>query len=376
MNLSKEELKRYSRHLLLQEIGLEGQQKIKEASVLIVGTGGLGSPLAMYLAASGIGRIGLVDFDNVDISNLQRQIIHGTSDVGESKLSSASKRIKEINPNIQLDLYNERITRENALEIIEGYDIVADGTDNFATRYLINDACVLLKKPNVFGSIRQFEGQVSVYWAEKGPCYRCLFPQPPVAGSVPSCSEAGVMGILPGVIGTIQATEIIKLIIGKGTNLIGKLLRYDALEMEFNKIAFEKDCSCPICGEHASIRELIDYEEFCGKKPPKDLLAYRISTKDLMALIDKGEDIVLLDIRDEFEHKLGRIENSIHIPMQQIAEQLNQIPTDKAVIVYSQMGIKGNKVVKFLKNNGFRNCSNLIGGIDSWQQSQCQKQAF
>ncbi len=370
MNLSKEDLKRYNRHIILPEIGLEGQQKIKDASVLIVGSGGLGSPLAMYLAASGIGRIGLVDFDNVDVSNLQRQIMHGTSDVGKPKLESAYRRIKDINPNVNLELFHERITRENALQIIKDYDVVADGTDNFATRYLINDACVLLHKPNVFGSIRQFEGQVSVYWAEKGPCYRCLFPEPPAPGTVPSCSEAGVMGILPGVIGTLQATEVIKVILGKGSNLVGKLLSYDAMEMDFKKISFSKDKNCPICGEHPTVTELIDYEQFCGKKPPKNLLAHRISTRDLKKMISTSSDLFILDVRENYELKLGVIENSVHIPMNEVAAKLDTLPKDKAIVVYCQMGIRSNKIVEFLKTNGFKNCSNLIGGIESWQQLQ------
>ncbi|MBI9061315.1 MAG: molybdopterin-synthase adenylyltransferase MoeB [Marinilabiliaceae bacterium] len=264
MTLSQEELKRFARHTILPEIGIEGQVKLKKASVLIIGTGGLGSPIALYLAASGIGHMGLVDFDVVDESNLQRQILHGTSNIGSSKLTSAAESIQEINPFVKLDLYNEILTSENALSIIKKYDVVTDGTDNFQTRYLINDACVLTGKPNVFGSIRQFEGQASVYWAEQGPCYRCLFPEPPSPGSVPSGAEAGVIGVLPGVIGTLQATEVIKVILGIGEPLIGRLLNYDALKLSFNEVKFMKDPDCPICGEHPSITKLIDYDTFCG----------------------------------------------------------------------------------------------------------------
>ena len=314
MTLTTEDLQRYNRHIILPEIGIEGQQKLKNAKVLLIGTGGLGSPLALYLAASGIGTIGLVDFDTVDISNLQRQVIHETNDVGKPKLESASRRLLAINPHLKLNLYNERLTRLNALDVIEQYDVVADGTDNFATRYLINDACVLLNKPNVFGSIRQFEGQLSVYWAEKGPCYRCLFPDPPMPGTVPSCSEAGVMGVLPGVVGTLQATEVIKLILEKGTPLIGKLLNYDALEMSFTKLSIAKDPSCAICGTQATIKELIDYDIFCGLETTTILKQDHLSPQELKALMATKKELFLLDVRETYEVAQAKIENSINIP--------------------------------------------------------------
>ena len=309
MDLSKSELKRYSRHLLLSEVGVEGQLKLKNASVLIVGLGGLGSPLAMYLTASGVGKLGLIDNDVVDESNLQRQIIHSTSDVGRLKNDSAANKLKAINPDINLEQFNEALTSKNAMEIIANYDIVADGTDNFQTRYLVNDACVLLGKPNVYGSIYRFEGQASVFWAKNGPCYRCLFPNPPAAGSVPSCEEAGVLGVLPGIVGMIQSTEVVKLILGKGTSLIGRLLMYDALEMRFSEIKLKPNPDCKVCGNSPEIKELIDYDEFCGvKKSKTDVSDKSDALKDwesniemqpqvLSELIEQKHDLFLLDVR-------------------------------------------------------------------------------
>jgi len=367
MTLSQEELKRFARHTILPEIGLEGQIKLKQASVLIIGTGGLGSPIALYLAASGIGRMGLVDFDVVDESNLQRQIIHGTSNVGMSKLESAAERIREINPFVQLDLYNEKLTRHNALDIIRKYDVITDGTDNFQTRYLVNDACVLTGKPNVFGSIRQFEGQASVYGTEQGPCYRCLFPEPPAPGSVPSCAEAGVMGVLPGVIGTLQATEVIKLILNIGEPLIGRLLSYDALRMSFKEVKFMKDPDCPICGKHPSITELIDYDEFCGMNNQAKIdMQENITANELKALMEKAADLVLIDVREPYELSMGCIQGATNIPMGQVPHHTDQIPRDKSVIIYCHSGMRSYNVQQYLKQNGYTNISNLEGGIEAW----------
>ena len=365
MSLTKEELDRYKRHTILPEIGHEGQTKLKNAAVLIVGTGGLGSPIAMYLAASGVGRIGLVDFDVVDTSNLQRQIIHKSNKVGTAKTLSAESTLKEINPLIQIDLYNEALTTNNALDIIRQYDIIADGTDNFATRYLVNDACVLSHKVNVFGSIRQFEGQVSVFGQKEGPCYRCLFPEPPEPGTVPSCAEAGVMGVLPGVIGTLQATEIIKQITGIGVPLIGRLLNYDALNMQFNEIKFIKDLECPCCGENPSIKELFNYEELCGTSSMP--LQEEISAVELKKLIANNTAPILIDVREPIELQGGNIPNSINIPMQEIPARLNELPNDRPLVIYCHLGIRSLHVINYLKSNGYENLSNLTGGIDAWE---------
>lgn len=367
MSLSKEERKRFSRHISLTEVGVEGQQKLKDASVLIVGTGGLGSPIALYLAASGVGRLGLIDFDVVDESNLQRQIIHGTSDIGVSKLKSAAKRIKEVNPFVKLDLYEQRLTADNAINIINQYDVVTDGTDNFQTRYLVNDTCVLTGKPNVFGSIRQFEGQVSVYWAEQGPCYRCLFPDPPAPGSVPSCAEAGVLGVLPGVIGTLQATEVIKLILNIGEPLIGRLINYNALKMSFNQVKFMKDPDCPVCGQQPKIKKPIDYDAFCGlEKDNHTETKVEITAKELYDLLKSQQDIVIIDVRESEELASGIIPNATHIPMDQILENINQIPKDMKVIVYCHLGIRSYNVQQLLKQQGYNNVINLTGGIEAW----------
>ena len=375
MKLTKSEIKRYSRHLLLSEVGVEGQLKLKKASVLIVGLGGLGSPLAMYLAASGVGRLGLIDNDVVDESNLQRQIIHGTSDVGRLKNDSAIEKLKEINPEITLKQYNEALTSKNAMGIIADYDIVADGTDNFQTRYLVNDACVLLGKPNVYGSVYRFEGQASVFWAKKGPCYRCLFPNPPAAGSVPSCEEAGVLGVLPGIIGMIQSTEVVKLILGKGSSLIGRLLMYDALEMRFSEIKLKPNPDCKVCGESQEIKELIDYDAFCGVKKSEDTIHEKVHAlknwesnvemqpQVLSELINQDHDLILLDVRESYEYDICNIKGAVLMPMNQIANNLGALPKGKKIVVMCHHGSRSRVVINYLKNEGFESLYNLDGGI-------------
>ncbi len=364
MLLTKKELDRYKRHTILPEIGHEGQQKLKDAAVLVVGTGGLGSPIAMYLAASGVGRIGLIDFDVVDASNLQRQIIHKSSMIGKAKTLSAKNTLKEINPFIQIDLYNEALTPTNALEIIAPYDIITDGTDNFATRYLVNDACVISKKINVFGSIHQFEGQVSVFGQIDGPCYRCLFPEPPDPGTIPSCAEAGVMGVLPGVIGTLQATEVIKQITGIGTPLVGRLLNYNALDMQFEEVKFMKDPDCPCCGDTPEITVLQDYDTLCGTTT---LLNEEISASELKKLVEGKNAPFLIDVREPNELKGGYLPGAINIPLQQVPYRLDEIPKDQPVVLYCHLGMRSLHVINFLKTNGYNNLINLSGGIDAWE---------
>lgn len=374
MELTKEELKRYSRHLLLSEVGVAGQLKLKKASVLIVGLGGLGSPLAMYLAASGVGRLGLIDNDVVEESNLQRQVIHCTSDVGRLKTDSASDKLKAINPEIIVEQFNEALTSENAMEIIADYDIVADGTDNFQTRYLVNDACVLLGKPNVYGSVYRFEGQTSVFWKKKGPCYRCIYPNPPEAGSVPTCEEAGVLGVLPGIVGMLQSTEVLKLIIGKGAPLIGRLLLYDALEMKFSEIKLKPNPNCKVCGSMPEIKILIDYDKFCGVKKVDEIQSSsslkkwesnkQMQPQVLSKLLQKNNDLFLLDVRETYEYNICNIKNSILIPMGQIANNIKVLPKDKKIVVICHHGSRSKAVVTFLKNEGFEELYNLEGGID------------
>ncbi|WP_439184602.1 molybdopterin-synthase adenylyltransferase MoeB [Carboxylicivirga taeanensis] len=367
MLLTAHELERYRRHIILPELGHEGQLKLKQASVLIIGTGGLGSPVAMYLAASGVGHIGLVDFDVVDLSNLQRQIIHRTSFVGQQKTWSASEALREINPHVRLSVFDHPLNRNNALEIIQQFDIICDGTDNFATRYLINDACVLAGKFNVFGSIRQFEGQVSVFGSPDGPCYRCLFPEPPEPGTVPSCAEAGVLGVLPGVIGTLQATEVIKQITGIGAPLVGRLLKYDALAMHFGEVKFRKDPDCACCGDSPSITELVDYEAFCGAQQQWGH-AEEVSAAELLQLIsDSTNQLTLIDVRAPFELLEGEIEGAINIPMDDIPDRMNDIPKEGPVVVFCHLGMRSRHVINFLKKEGFSNLINLTGGIAAWQ---------
>ncbi|MFN8005827.1 MAG: molybdopterin-synthase adenylyltransferase MoeB [Terriglobia bacterium] len=371
--LSPEEIQRYSRHLIMPEVGMDGQKKLKAAKILLVGTGGLGAPLGLYLAAAGIGRIGLVDFDVVDFSNLQRQVIHSTRDVGRPKLLSAKEKILGINPFIQVDTYETMLKSDNAMDIIRPYDIVIDGTDNFQTRYLVNDACVLLGKPNVYGSIFRFEGQASVFYAKEGPCYRCLYPEPPPPGLVPSCAEGGVLGILPGTIGLIQATEAVKLILGKGRTLVGRLILYDALELKFREVKLRKNPKCPLCGENPTIKALIDYDQFCGITPPPAAVAgadssVEITPEELKARLDRGESPVILDVREPNEFQICRIPNSILIPLGQINARLDELDRNAEIVVHCKMGGRSAKAAAQLRKHGFKNVKNMVGGISRWAE--------
>jgi adenylyltransferase/sulfurtransferase len=369
--LSHEEIHRYSRHLLIPDVGLEGQQKLKAASVLVIGTGGLGSPVALYLAAAGVGRIGLVDYDLVDLSNLQRQIIHGESRLGDLKVESARDRLLDLNSEIQVDIYNEFITSENAFEIAEPYDLIIDGTDNFPTRYLVNDLCVLTGKPNVYGSIFRFDGQASVFFAEQGPCYRCLFPEPPPPGLVPSCAEGGVLGVLPGVIGSIQSTEALKLILGIGEPLIGKLLLYDALDMSFQTVKLKKNPECKICGENPEITELIDYEAFCGM-PVHDHDAgsagkdWDITAEDLAARLNEGVDLRLIDVREPHEQEISNLDGSELIPLGQFASRLSELDSAQEIVLYCKSGTRSTRALEILVSAGFKKVKNLKHGINAW----------
>ena len=367
---SKAEIERYSRHLIMPEVAMEGQRKLKRASVLLVGMGGLGSPSAMYLAAAGVGRIGIVDFDVVDFSNLQRQIIFSTEDVGRPKLQAAEERLQGINPNLEIETYETRLTSENALKILENYDIIIDGTDNFPTRYLVNDACVLLGKPNVYGSIFRFEGQASVFYAKEGPCYRCLYPEPPPPGLVPSCAEGGVLGILPGNIGMIQATEAVKLILGKGEPLIGRLLLFDALAMKYRELKLRKDPNCPICGENPTVTELIDYEHFCGIGTEADKIVlepeFEISVEELKAKITGEDTPFILDVREPHEFEICRIPNSVLIPLAEVEKRVHELNRSSEIVVHCKAGGRSAKAVKFLKEAGFEKVKNLKGGILAW----------
>jgi len=375
VTLSHEEIRRYSRHLIMPEVGMAGQKRLKAASVLLIGAGGLGSPVAMYLTAAGVGRIGLVDYDVVDYTNLQRQIIHGTSAVGRPKLESAKARMLDINPHVRVDAYNVPLDSSNALEILAPYDVIVDGTDNFPTRYLTNDACVFLGKPNVYGSIFRFEGQASVFWAQKGPCYRCLFPAPPPPGLVPSCAEGGVLGVLPGTIGAIQATEAIKLLLGTGEPLIGRLLLYDALAMTFDFVQLRKNPKCPVCGEHPTITELIDYEEFCGV-PGHDRSEYggdedlgpewEITPRELKARLDAGEPITIVDVREPHEWDISHIEGARLIPKGTLAERLGELNTAEEIVLQCKTGGRSAQALKFLRDMGYRKLKNLKGGINAW----------
>ena len=371
MQLSKNEILRYSRHLIMPEVGMEGQLKLKQAKVLCIGAGGLGSPLALYLGAAGVGKIGIVDFDVVDFTNLQRQVIHGTSDVGRTKLDSARDTLHEINPHIEIVAYETRLSKDNALEIFREFDIVADGTDNFPTRYLVNDACVLLGKPNVYGSIFRFEGQASVFYAEQGPCYRCLYPEPPPPGLVPSCAEGGVLGILPGLVGVIQATEVIKLILGKGETLAGRLLLVDSLKMRFRELKLRKNPECPICGTNRTIHALIDYQQFCGITPERkeDQTEKngipQISVKELKSRIDSGEEIYLIDVREPFEYAIANLGGKL-IPQNDVAQRLGEIDRDREVIVHCKGGVRSQKIAEYLKQQGYQRVINVAGGILAW----------
>jgi adenylyltransferase/sulfurtransferase len=369
--LTTDDLSRYSRHLILPEVGMEGQQKLKAARVLCVGTGGLGSPLAFYLTAAGVGTLGLVDFDVVDASNLQRQIIHSTKDIGRKKLDSAEEKLKALNPAINIIKHETMLTSANAMEILKDYDIVADGTDNFPTRYLVNDACVLLGKPNVYGSIFRFEGQASVFATEQGPCYRCLYPEPPPPGLVPSCAEGGVLGILPGLVGVIQATEVIKLILGKGESLIGRLLLLDALSMRFRELKLRKNPECPVCGQNPTVTELIDYQHFCGIVPetPQEASVKngipQLSVKELKRRIDAGEDVYILDVREPYEYRIAQIGGKL-IPQTDVPNRLAEIDSEREIIVQCRSGVRSQRIAEFLKQQGYPRVVNLAGGILAW----------
>jgi sulfur-carrier protein adenylyltransferase/sulfurtransferase len=370
--LSAEEVRRYSRHLILPEVGMDGQRALKGAKVLCIGAGGLGSPAAMYLAAAGVGTIGIVDFDVVDTSNLQRQLLHGTADVGRPKLASAKDRLHALNPNVHVETYETALSSENALQLFEPYDVILDGTDNFPTRYLVNDACVLLGRPNAYGSIFRFEGQASVFATPDGPCYRCLYPEPPPPGLVPSCAEGGVLGVLPGIIGTIQATEAIKLIIGKGEPLIGRFLIYDALRMRFRELKLRRDPDCPVCGTHPTVTALIDYEQFCGVAPAAEATAVSDTTtddmqpKELKERLDRGEPIVVVDVREPQEYQINRIEGSRLIPLGELPQRYEELDRSAAIVMQFKSGARSAKATQFLRGVGFKNVRNLAGGILGW----------
>lgn len=368
--LSNEEIQRYSRHLIMPEVGIEGQRKLKAASVLMIGTGGLGAPLGMYLTAAGVGRLGIVDFDVVDFSNLQRQIIHGTKDVGRRKIESARDRLEDINPHIEIETHEIRLTSDNALRLFENYDIVVDGTDNFPTRYLVNDACVLTGKPNVYGSIFRFEGQSSVFWAERGACYRCLYPEPPPPGLVPSCAEGGVLGVLPGIIGAIQANETIKIILGAEGLLVNRLLIFDAWQMKFRELKLRKDPNCPVCGDNPSIKALIDYEEFCGLGPdqqaPEPKLE-EISATALKRRLDRGDDIQIIDVREPHEYEIARIPGTQLIPLGQVVNRMNELDAARETVLHCKGGVRSAKAIEALISAGFEGrLINLTGGITAW----------
>ncbi len=366
--LTNEEIGRYSRHLILPEVGMEGQIKLKDAKVLLVGTGGLGAPMALYLAAAGVGTIGLVDFDVVDVSNLQRQVIHGSKDIGKKKIDSAAESMLDINPNLNIVKHEVALNSENALDIVKQYDIVADGTDNFPTRYLVNDACVLLNKPNVYGSIFRFEGQASVFATDDGPCYRCLYPEPPPPGLVPSCAEGGVLGILPGVVGLIQATEVVKIILGKGETLKGRLLLYDALNMKFRELKLRRNPQCA-SGRCTVVSELIDYQQFCGVVAPHPESVPSMSDlepKQVKAMIDSDEDFILVDVREPHEHQIASIVKAILIPLGQLPNRLSELPKDANIVCHCKSGVRSAKAVDLLKLNGYSRVQNMKGGILAW----------
>jgi adenylyltransferase/sulfurtransferase len=371
--LSNDEILRYSRHLIMPEVGMEGQLKIKNAKVLMVGTGGLGAPLGLYLAAAGVGRIGLVDFDVVDFTNLQRQVIHGTKDVGRKKLDSAAESMLDINPHIRIDRFDVALTSENAMDIIKDYDMVVDGTDNFPTRYLVTDACVLSGKPNVYGSIFRFEGQATVFAYEGGPCYRCLYPEPPPPGLVPSCAEGGVLGILPGLIGIVQATEAVKLILGTGEPLVGRLMLYDALAMRFRELKLRRNPECPVCGDHPTITKLIDYHQFCGVPQEQPVAASQpavaegeIDPTTVKQMIDRGDNFVLVDVREPHEYKICNIPTAKLIPLGDLPKRVNELDTSAEIVAHCKSGARSAKAVDFLKQAGFKKVKNMKGGILAW----------
>ena len=371
--LSGDEIKRYSRHLIMPEVGVEGQRKLKAAKVLCIGAGGLGSPAAMYLAAAGIGTLGIVDFDVVDFSNLQRQIIHGTPDVGRTKLASAKDRLGALNPNVHIETYDEALSSENALRLFEPYDVILDGTDNFPTRYLVNDACVLTGKPNAYGSIFRFEGQASVFATKEGPCYRCLYPEPPPPGLVPSCAEGGVFGVLPGIIGVIQATETIKLVLGTGEPLIGRFLIYDALRMRFRELKLRKDNDCPVCGTHPTVKKLIDYEQFCGVAPHQVAAAAApmtnadaLTSRELKAELDRGDQVVIVDVREPQEYQINRVPGSILIPLGDLPKRYVELDPNANIVTQCKSGMRSAKAQDLLRSKGFTRVRNLTGGVLGW----------
>ena len=370
VTLTKEEIQRYSRHLIMPEVGMDGQQKLKAAKVLCIGAGGLGSPLALYLAAAGVGTLGIVDFDVVDVTNLQRQIIHTTADVGRKKLDSAEEKLRAINPYINIRKFETKLSSENALDLFREFDIVADGTDNFPTRYLVNDACVLTGKPNVYGSIFRFEGQASVFATEEGPCYRCLYPEPPPPGLVPSCAEGGVLGILPGLVGVMQATEVIKLILGSGEPLIGRLLLIDALGMKFRELKLRKNPDCPACGKHPTITKLIDYNEFCGIRGEETPVAAAagiptIQVEELKRRLDAGDNLFVLDVREPHEYQICNIQGHL-IPLGDLPKRVNELDSSREIVAHCRSGVRSAKAVEFLQQAGFKKVHNLAGGILAW----------
>ncbi|HEY8369328.1 MAG TPA: ubiquitin-like small modifier protein 1 [Thermodesulfobacteriota bacterium] len=370
VTLSQSEILRYSRHLIMPEVGLAGQKRLKAARVLLIGTGGLGSPLGMYLAAAGVGTLGLVDFDVVDYTNLQRQVIHGTKDVGRPKIASARDRIADINPEVRVETHEFALSSANALDLFKEYDVIVDGTDNFPTRYLVNDACVLTGKPNVYGSIFRFDGQATVFWAGHGPCYRCLYPEPPPPGLVPSCAEGGVLGILPGIVGLIQAAETVKLILGEGEPLLGRLLLFDALRMRFRELRIKANPECPICGTERTIHELIDYEQFCGVRPvahgadAADIPS--VTPAELKARLDRGDGVVVLDVRNPPEWEIARIPGAKLIPLSELPARVHELSSADEIVVHCKTGVRSAQAIEFLKTAGFRKLANLAGGIDRW----------
>ena len=375
-SLSPEELGRYARHLALPQVGLEGQEKLKAGRVLLVGAGGLGSPSALYLAAAGVGTIGLVDFDSVDASNLHRQLLFGTRDIGRSKLEAASRRLEDVNPHVRVERHETRLTSENALEIVRGYDVVADGTDNFPTRYLVNDACVLTGKPNVYASVFRFEGQASVFWAARGPCYRCVYPEPPPQGLVPSCAEGGVLGVLPGLLGLIQAVETIKILLGIGDTLVGRLLLIDTLPMQFREVKLQKNAACAVCGKSPTVTRLFDYEAFCGERSPvvssPPMFGPRvpeITVEDLQARRSRGEKIVLVDVREPHETAISDLPGSIKIPLGSLPQNLAKMDPSDDLVVYCRSGARSAQAVQFLIGKGYAKARNLVGGINHWAEA-------
>lgn len=367
-DLSREEILRYSRHLLIPQVGMAGQKKLRDSAVLVIGVGGLGSPASMYLAAAGVGRIGIVDHDTVELSNLHRQLLHSTRDIGRSKLLSAESRLADVNPYVKIVSHDARLSSANAMEILAGYDVIVDGTDNFPTRYLVNDACVILGKPYVYGSIFRFDGQVSVFDAARGPCYRCLFPSPPPPGLVPSCAEGGVLGVLPGVIGSLQALEAIKLLLGKGETLTGRLVLFDALHLSFRELKLRKSASCPVCGDKPTITALIDYEEFCGLTGPSvQADSNDMSVEELRDKLDKGDDLELIDVREPNEYELVSMGGRL-IPLNELPSRMAELDGAKEIVVHCKSGVRSKRAVELLKSAGFTRVKSLSGGIDAWAE--------